>query len=54
MRSQFVRGLRLTATALLTVDGVAASKVVEGSMTHNLYLQFLENHVDVITFFMKF
>jgi len=45
MRSQFVHGLRLFATALLTVDGVAASKVVEGSMTRDLYLQFLENHV---------
>ena len=45
MRSQFVHGHRLTATALLTVDGVAASKVVEGSMTRDLYLQFLENEV---------
>jgi hypothetical protein len=41
MRAQFVRGHRLTATALLTVD--VGSKVVEGSMTRDLYLNFLEH-----------
>jgi hypothetical protein len=41
----FVRGHRLTVTALLTVEGVAVSKVDEGSMTRDLYLKFLEQDV---------
>lgn len=45
MRQRFVRGHRLSATALLTVDGIAVTKVVEGSMTRDLYLQFLEYEV---------
>jgi hypothetical protein len=42
MQQHFVRGCCLTATSLLTVDGIAASKIIEGSMTKNLYLEFLE------------
>lgn len=45
MRQRFVRGHRLSATALLTVDGIAVTKVVEGSMTRDLYLEFLEHEV---------
>lgn len=45
MHSKFVRGVRLTATALLTIDGIAAEKVVEGSMTRDLYLDFLEHDI---------
>jgi transposase len=42
MKQVFVRGCRLSATALLTVDGVVASTVVEGSMTREKYVEFLE------------
>ena len=45
MKQKFVRGRRLTATALLTTEGIAASRVIEGSMTSALYLDFLENDV---------
>ena len=45
MQQHFVRGRRLTATSLLTVEGIATSKVIEGSMTKNLYLEFLEQEV---------
>jgi hypothetical protein len=41
MKQVFVRGQRLSATALLTIDGVAASTVVEGSMTRVKYIEFL-------------
>lgn len=45
MRQHFVRGTRLSATALLTVDGILASTVVEGSMNREMYLDFLEHRV---------
>ena len=45
MRQRFVRGTRLSATALLTVNGIVASTVVEGSMNREMYLDFLEHHV---------
>jgi transposase len=45
MRQRFVRGTRLSGTALLTTDGIVASTVVQGSMTKQLYLEFLENQV---------
>jgi hypothetical protein len=38
----FVRGRRLSTEALLTVNGIVASIVVEGSMTCELFLNFLE------------
>jgi transposase len=41
-KAVFIRGRRLSAEGLLTVDGIVASTVVEGSMTRDLYLQFLE------------
>ena len=43
--SKFIRGVRLTATALLTIDGIAVARVVEGSMTRDLYLHFLEHDI---------
>ncbi|KJA25110.1 hypothetical protein HYPSUDRAFT_102826, partial [Hypholoma sublateritium FD-334 SS-4] len=49
MRQRFVRGTRLSATALLTVDGILASTVVEGSMNREMYLDFLEHRVMPIT-----
>jgi transposase len=45
MNQRFVRGTRLSATALLTVDGIMASTVVEGSMNREMYLEFLEHRV---------
>ncbi|VDC07111.1 unnamed protein product [Peniophora sp. CBMAI 1063] len=41
----FVRGTRFTACSLLTIDGISATKVVEGSMTKVMYLEFLEQLV---------
>lgn len=45
MKQRFVRGRRLTAEALLTVNGIIATKVVEGSMTRDLYVDWLEKSV---------
>jgi hypothetical protein len=45
MKQEFVRGTRLTATGLLTVDGMLANRVVEGSMKHPDYLDFIEHKV---------
>jgi transposase len=41
----FVRGRRTTTEALLTTDGIAARTVVEGSMTKESFIEFLELHV---------
>ena len=38
----FVRGRRTSTDALLTLDGIIAGTVVEGSMTKELFLEFLE------------
>jgi len=45
MKQHFVCRTHLSATALLTVDGIVASTVVEGSMNREMYLEFLEYHV---------
>ncbi|KAH7921102.1 hypothetical protein BV22DRAFT_982634, partial [Leucogyrophana mollusca] len=42
MRGVFVRGRRFTAVAALTIDGVIAGHVTEGSLRRNGYLRFLE------------
>jgi transposase len=44
-RQVFVRGQRVSALGLLTVDGMAASSVVEGSFTTVKYLEFLQSTV---------
>lgn len=44
-RGVFVRGRRLTGTGALSLDGMIASTVVEGSMTRDLFLEFLEHSV---------
>ncbi|KAJ7318503.1 hypothetical protein DFH08DRAFT_633431, partial [Mycena albidolilacea] len=44
-KEKFVRGTRLTTTGLLTVDGMMANRVVEGSMKHTDYLDFIEHEV---------
>src|SRR5271168_4370906 len=54
MKQVFVRGRRLSATALLTIDGVAASTVVEGSMTKVKYVEFLEQQVVWAHFYQHF
>jgi len=38
----FVRGWRFSAEGLLTIDGMIANTVVEGSMTRDHFLQYLE------------
>jgi transposase len=46
-KQPFVRGRRVSVTGLLTLDGITARTVVEGSMTKELFLEFLE--FDVVT-----
>jgi len=38
----FVRGRRFSAEGLLTIDGMVSNTVVEGSMTRERFLQYLE------------
>ena len=45
MRGVFVRGRRVSGEGLLTLDGIVASTVVEGSMTREKFLYFLEHTV---------
>jgi len=45
MKQAFVQGQRLSVEGLLTVEGIVASTVVEGSMKQDSFLQFLENQV---------
>jgi transposase len=42
IQAPFVRGTRLSGTALLSIDGVVASTVCEGSMTRARFLEWLE------------
>jgi transposase len=44
-KQPFVRGRRTSTTSLLTIEGIAATTVVEGSMTKEKYLEFLEFNV---------
>lgn len=41
----FVRGRRTSTEALLTLDGIVAGTVVEGSMTKELFIEYLEFNV---------
>jgi transposase len=42
MKGVFVRGRRFSAEGLLSMDGMIASTVVEGSMTRALFIEYLE------------
>ena len=42
MKGVFVRGRRFSAEGLLSMDGMVASTVVEGSMTQALFVEYLE------------
>jgi len=44
-RGPFVRGRRTSTEAMLTINGIEAAMVVEGSMTTALFLEFLEYHI---------
>jgi hypothetical protein len=44
-RQPFIRGRRTSTEVVISVDGVVASTVVEGSMTKELFLEFLELQV---------
>ena len=54
MKQCFVRGCRLSATGLLTIDGIVVSKVIEGSMTKDLYINFLEYKVVSMCIFFTY
>jgi len=41
-KQAFVRGRRTSTEALLTLDGIVAGTVVEGSMTKKTFLHYLE------------
>ena len=41
-KAVFVRGRRFSATGLLTIDSMISNTVVEGSMTRDLFLEYLE------------
>ena len=45
MKGVFVRGRRLTAVAALSMDGIVAGHVVEGSLCRADFLSFLEDAV---------
>lgn len=45
----FVHGRWTSTEALLTLDGIVAATVVEGSMTQELFLEWLENIVVSLT-----
>jgi len=49
-KQPFVRGRRVSATGLLTLDGIVAQTTVEGSMTKELFLEFLEHVVVRVSF----
>jgi len=42
MKGVFVRGRRFSAEGLLSIDGMVANTVVEGSMTPTLFIEYLE------------
>lgn len=42
MKGVFVRGCRFSDEGLLSMDGMVASTVVEGSMTRALFIEYLE------------
>ena len=42
MKGVFVRGRRFSAEGLLSIDGMVANTVVEGSMTRALFVEYLE------------
>ena len=44
-KQAFVGGRRTSTEALLTLDGIIAGTVVEGSMTKDLFLEYLEFNV---------
>jgi transposase len=51
----FVRGRRTSTTGLLTIDGIIAGTVVEGSMTKEMFMEFLEYTVVCgLLFFVSF
>jgi len=42
MKGVFVRGRCFSAEGLLSIDGMVASTVVEGSMMRDLFIEYLE------------
>jgi len=50
----FIRGRRTSTTGLLTIDGIVAGTVVEGSMTKEMFMEFLEYTVVCALHFSSF
>ena len=44
-KQPFIRGRRISTEALLSLDGIVAARVVEGSMTKEMFLEWLEHNV---------
>jgi transposase len=53
-KQPFVRGRRTSTTGLLTLNGIEAATVVEGSMTKAMFLEFLEFNIVCILVFSFF
>jgi transposase len=49
----FVRGRCTSTEALLSLDGIITGTVVEGSMTKDLFLKYLENIVVSLSYFLQ-
>jgi hypothetical protein len=52
MKGVFVCGRRFSAEGLLTIDGMISNTVVEGSMTRDMFLEYLEH--SVVSIFVVF
>lgn len=44
-RAAFLRGVRHSILPMLTVDGITAVTIIEGSITKEIFLQFLREQV---------
>lgn len=44
-RQCFIRGIRYTILPVLTLDGIIAYDIIEGSVTGERFIQFLKDHV---------
>ena len=50
-KQAFLRGQRISTEALLSIDGIVARTAVEGSMTHAMFLDWME--FDVVSVIIK-
>jgi len=52
-RMSFLRGVRYSILPALTMDGVIALEIVEGSITKERFLRFLHEQVVTIVFYQS-